>query len=70
MNVRQSHVASAEAKRASGVIDPQQVQHGGVQIVNLEPVLDRLVAPLVGCPNTDPPLMPPPAIQIVNAKGL
>ena len=49
MNVGQTHVASAKAKRLSGLIDALQVQYGGLQIMDFNPALDRFVAILVGC---------------------
>src|SRR5262245_60873930 len=45
--VRQPHVAAAEAEREPLVIDAEQVQHGGVQVVHLDAVLHDLVPPLV-----------------------
>ena len=34
MHVGQTHVAAAEAERLAGVIDTQQVQHRGVEVVH------------------------------------
>ncbi len=48
MNVGQTHVTSAKAKRLSGLTDAQQVQYGGMQIVDFNPARDRFVAILVG----------------------
>ena len=48
MHVGQPHVAAAEAERDALVVEAQQVQHRGVQVVDLELVLDDLVAVLVG----------------------
>ena len=48
MDVGEPHVTAAEADGELGVIHAQQVQHGGVQIVDLEAFIDCLVAVLVG----------------------
>ena len=48
MDVGEPHVAAAEADGELGVIHAQQVQHGGVQVVDLEAFIDSLVAVLVG----------------------
>lgn len=47
MHVRESHVASAEAVGESCVIDAEQVQHGGMKIVDFGFVGDGLVAEIV-----------------------
>ena len=48
VHVGQAHVAAAEAEGQPRVVDAEQVQHRGVQVVDLDLVLDRLVAVLVG----------------------
>ena len=48
MHVRQPHVATTETIRQPRVIDAQQVQHGGVQVVNRHRVFDGVVAVFVG----------------------
>ncbi len=49
VHVGQPHVSAAEAESAFGMIDPQQMQHRGVQIMNLKSIFHRSVSPLVGC---------------------
>ena len=48
MDVGQPHVAAAEAVGQSLVVDAQQVKHRGVQVVDLDLVLDGVVAVIVG----------------------
>ena len=48
VHVGQAHVAAAEAVGQPLVVDAQQVQHRGVQVVDLDLVLDGVVAVLVG----------------------
>ena len=48
MHVGQPHVAAAEAEGQALVVDAEQVQHRGVQVVNLDLVLDGFVAVIVG----------------------
>ena len=48
MHVGQPHVAAAEAVGQPLVVDAEQVQHRGVQVVDLDLVLDGVVAVLVG----------------------
>src|SRR5262245_53864113 len=48
VHVSQSEVAAAIEVRKPGVVDSQQVQDRGMQIVNVHPVFDRIVAKLVG----------------------
>src|SRR6185503_16847594 len=47
MDVGQSHVASAPAIGELLVVDAKQMQHGGVEVVDLALVLDGLVAVFV-----------------------
>src|SRR5206468_11545840 len=48
MHVGQTEVAAGVAVRQALVIEAEQVQHGGVQVVNVDRVLDRLKTELVG----------------------
>src|SRR5581483_12272544 len=48
VHVGQPHVPAAEPEGQPLVVDAEQVQHGRVQVVDLYPVADHLVAPLVG----------------------
>ena len=56
MDIGQSHLAPAEADREALVVQAEEVQHRGVQIVNLDRLLDRFVAVLVGGPVDTPAL--------------
>ena len=47
MNIGQAHIAAAESERRSRMIDPEAVEHGCVQIVDLAFVFDRFVTPFV-----------------------
>ena len=48
MDVGKAHVASGEAHRQSFVIEAQQVQHGGVEVVNVRFSFHHLVTVFVG----------------------
>lgn len=48
MDVGQPIVAALEAIGQSGVIDPQEVQDGGVEIVNMHWILGDVVAVFIG----------------------
>ena len=48
VDVGQPHVAAAEAIGQPLVVDAQEVQHRGVQVVDLDLVLDGVVAVVVG----------------------
>src|SRR5262245_19222608 len=48
MNIGQAHVAAAETHRQALMVDTKQVQHGGVQVVDLDLIGDGLVAEFVG----------------------
>ena len=63
-DVGQAEVAALELVGQPLVVDAEQVQHRGVQVVDVDDVLDGVVAELVGAPWVMPPLMPPPASQI------
>src|SRR5262245_62140200 len=47
-HISQTHFAAAELVREAGVIQAQQVENGGVQIVYVDFVLDGEVSVLVG----------------------
>src|SRR3954462_1880907 len=47
-HIRQPHVAAGEAEGKPRVIEAEQIEHRGVQVVNLELVFNHLVAELVG----------------------
>src|SRR6059058_5522978 len=48
LHIRQSYVAAGEAVGEPSVIEAEQVQQRGVEVVDVKLVLDRLVAVLVG----------------------
>src|SRR4051812_34124049 len=48
VDVGQAHVAATGAEGQPFVVDAEQVQHGRVQVVDLDLVAHGLVAPLVG----------------------
>ena len=48
MDVGQPELASLELERQSFVINAEQMQHRGVQIVNVDAILDDVVSELVG----------------------
>src|SRR5205823_4674017 len=47
-DVGEPEVAALEPVRQLGVVDPQAVQHGGVQVVDVDGVLDDVVPEVVG----------------------
>src|SRR5579883_3023826 len=56
VDVGQAAVDAVVAEGQSGVVDPQQVQRGGVEVVAVGRVLDGPVRPLVAGPARDAPL--------------
>ena len=54
MNVGQTHVASAETESASGMVYTKEMKHGGMKIVDLISIFDRLVSEFVRITHTDP----------------
>src|SRR6478672_554535 len=50
MDIGQSKIPTAEVVGQLCVIQAQQVQHGGVQVVNVYGLLNRLVTKVIGCP--------------------
>src|SRR5439155_23101796 len=48
MHIRQAEVAALKAVRQSEVVDAEQMEHGGVQVVDGDDVFDGVVAELVG----------------------
>ena len=53
VHVSQAEIATLEAERKSLVIDPQHVQHRGMQIMDVEHVFDGVVAKVVRGPIAD-----------------
>lgn len=49
-DISQPHVTATKSKSVSFMINPQQVQHRGVQVMNLKLSLDGLVPPLICTP--------------------
>ena len=47
MHVGQPIIAALMAKRQPQMVEPQQVQHRGLQIVNVDPILDRIIADFI-----------------------
>src|SRR5579885_1727362 len=75
VNVGQAEVASGVAISKLRVIEAQQVEHRGMQVVDMHAVLDRLEAEFVGRADNLPPLdaatgqPASKAIMIVIAAG-
>src|SRR4051794_41496652 len=44
VHVSQPHVAAGEAEGEAGVVESEEVEHGGMEIMDVVLVLDRLVA--------------------------
>src|SRR5579871_5871256 len=63
MHIGQPHIPPAEPKCETFVVDAEQVKHGRVQVVNFNPAIDSLVAPLIGgavhCARLDAPTCEP-----------
>ena len=69
LDIGQAEVAALVAVGQARVVDPQEVEDGGVQVVDVDRVLDDVVGEVVGLAVGDPRLMPPPAIQMVKQRG-
>ena len=50
MHVGQPELAALVLERQPLVVEAQQVQHGGVQVVDVDAVLDDVEAEVVGLP--------------------
>src|SRR5260370_15911316 len=48
MEIREAHIAAAKAVSQPFVVDSQEMEQGGVQVVNLDLVFDDEVAVVVG----------------------
>ena len=70
MDVGQADVSSTVAVGEVGVVDTQQVEHVGMQIVHGQFVFNDPVAVFVGGAVNRAPLMPPPAIHMLKPWGL
>src|SRR5438034_708711 len=55
-HVGQSKVAALEAEGEAKVVETEQVQNGGMQVVDMDDVLDAVVADVVGLPERHPRL--------------
>ncbi len=69
-DIGQTEIAARIAIREPLVIESEQVEHRGVQIVDVHLVLDRVVAVIVGRAVGVTSLTPPPASHIVKPCGL
>ena len=70
VDVGQAEVAAGVAVGELRVVEAEQVQDGGVQVVDVDRVLDGLEAEFVGRAVGWPPLTPPPASQTVKPQWL
>ena len=69
MNIGQTEVSALEPVRQTSVVNAQQVQDRGLQVVNVDAVFRHAVAKVVArtvC--VIPGLIPPPAIHIVKTR--
>ena len=48
MHVGQAEIAALEAEREFGVVEAEEMQERGVQVVDVHPILDRVEAEFVG----------------------
>ena len=60
-HIRQAEIAAAVTVGQLCVIEAEQMQNRGMQIVDVHGILDRLETKLVGRSVVMPPLTPPPA---------
>jgi len=70
VDVGEAHVAGGEAEGALGVVDAEKVEHGGVEVVDLNFVFDGLVAKVVGRAVSDPWLDAAPGEPGGEAEGI
>lgn len=68
MHIGQSEIPPLETERQALVVEPKQVQEGGVEVMNVDTVPDDVEPELVGFPTVTPRRVPP-ASHIVNACG-
>ena len=48
------------------MVDAEGVQHGGMQIADVDDIFNCVVTEFIGCAVADAPLTPPPASQTEN----
>lgn len=68
-NACQTLVAALKRMSQSMLLDPHQVQHGRLNLVQVDVVLDYVGAEVVGLVEAALPLMPSPAIDLVKLRG-
>ena len=49
----QSHVKALELDRQATVVDPEEVEHGGVEVAHVHTILHHIIAQFVGLPVAD-----------------
>ena len=65
-DVGQPLVAALEEVRQLAVVEAEELEDRGVEVVDVHAVLDGAEAELVGGADRLPPLTPPPASQVVK----
>ena len=68
-HIRQPVIPSAVAIRQLLMIDPHEMQNGGVQVVDVDFVVRAYQPKSSVAPWTMPPLTPPPASHMVKPNG-
>ncbi len=68
MHIRQSKITAAEVVGQFGVIQSEEVQHRGVQVVDMHRLLNCLVTKVVGCPINGPSPNPGPCQENREAQ--
>ena len=70
VDIGEAEVAALKTIRQPGVVEPEQVQQRGVQIVDVDPVLNGVEPEFVGLAvDVARPSNPPPATHMLNAFG-
>ncbi|GIS59854.1 MAG: hypothetical protein CM1200mP2_20790 [Planctomycetaceae bacterium] len=70
MDIRQAKVPTTVTIGQRLVVDAQLVKNCRPQVINGRPVFNGVISQVVGRAISEPPLMPPPAIQTLKPNGL
>lgn len=68
-DAREPLVETLKLEREPLVVDPEEMEDGGVEFVHVRGVLDDVVTEVVGLAVRDAPLTPPPPVPPIAASA-
>ena len=57
MHICKPHIPATESESAFCMLDPQQMKHGGMKVMNLPLILNGFISKIIGSPTLEPPLL-------------